>query len=93
MLFWYIFLRRKSIFREISAENCREKWTPGTDVMIIKIVSPKIWQESALYYSKYCYLVYAKKLIIKFVFDKNANYLAENWGKLLKIVTSQIVKS
>jgi hypothetical protein len=42
---------------------------PGTDVMILKIFSPKI----GIFYSKYCKLL-QKNMIITLVFNKNANF-------------------
>jgi hypothetical protein len=50
---------------------------PGTDVIILKIFSPKIFGENiGVFCSNYCYVL--KKLIITLVFEKNANFFAEN---------------
>jgi hypothetical protein len=59
--------------------------SPGTDVMILIIFSPKnlakklpfLTQNKAKFW---------KKLIITLVFKKNAIFFAENWGKSQKIV-------
>jgi hypothetical protein len=53
---------------------------PGTDVMIFKKISPK---NSA---TKLAFLTQNKAkickiLILTLVFEKNANFFAENWGK------------
>jgi hypothetical protein len=57
----------------------------GTDVMIFKIFSPKNIAKKLAFLTqnkaKLC-----KILIIKLVFEKNANFFAENWQKSLKIV-------
>jgi hypothetical protein len=59
--------------------------SPGTDVMIFKIFSPK---KSA---TKLAFLTqnkaeFCKILIITLVFEKNANFFAENCRKSQKIV-------
>jgi Ni,Fe-hydrogenase III small subunit len=58
---------------------------PGTDVMIFKIFSPKTIAKKLAILSqnkaKLC-----KFLIITLVFEKNANFFAENWRKSQKIV-------
>jgi hypothetical protein len=55
------------------------------DVMILKIFSPKNSAKKLAFYTqnkaKLC-----KILIIKLVFEKNANFFAENCQKLQKIV-------
>jgi hypothetical protein len=50
---------------------------PGTDVMILKILSPKNLAKILAFY---------KNLIITLVFEKNANFFAENYKKSQKIV-------
>jgi hypothetical protein len=52
---------------------------PGTDVMILKIFSPK--NSSKILAKKLC-----KILIMTLVFEKNANFFAENCQKSQKIV-------
>jgi hypothetical protein len=57
----------------------------GTDVMIFKIFSPKKIAKKLAFLTqnkaKIC-----KILIITLVFEKNANFFAENWRKSQKIV-------
>jgi hypothetical protein len=57
---------------------------PGTDVVILKIFSPKNCRKNWRFYSKTASL--CKKWIKTLVFKKNANFFTENWGKSLKIV-------
>jgi hypothetical protein len=58
---------------------------PGTDVMIFKIYSPKNSAKKLAFLTqikgKLC-----KILIITLVYEKNANFFAENWRKSQKIV-------
>jgi hypothetical protein len=58
---------------------------PGTDVMIFKIFSPKNSAKKLTFLTqnkaKFC-----KILIITLVFEKNANFFAENCQKSQKIV-------
>jgi hypothetical protein len=58
---------------------------PGTDVMIFQIFLPKNSAKKIAFLTpnkaKLC-----KILIITLVFEKNANFFAENWGKSQKIV-------
>jgi hypothetical protein len=62
-----------------------KKGCPGTDVMIFKIFSPKNSKKKMAFLTqnkaKLC-----KMLIITLVFEKNANYFAENCQKSQKIV-------
>jgi hypothetical protein len=62
-----------------------DKMSPGTDVMILKIFSPKNSAKKLAFLThnkaKFC-----KKFIITLVFEKNANFFAENWQKSPKIV-------
>jgi hypothetical protein len=57
----------------------------GTDVLIFKIFSPKNSEKKLAFLTqnkaKLC-----KILIITLVFEKNANFFAENWQKSQKIV-------
>jgi Ni,Fe-hydrogenase III small subunit len=57
----------------------------GTDVKILKIFSPKISANKLAFLTqnkaKLC-----KILILTLVFEKNANFFAENWRKSPKIV-------
>jgi hypothetical protein len=53
--------------------------------MIFKIFSPKNFAKKFTFLTRYKAKVW-KKLIITLVFKKNANFFAENWDKLLKIV-------
>jgi hypothetical protein len=56
---------------------------PGTDVMIIKILSPKnLAKILAKFAQNAASFLYKKKLIITLVFQKNANFFAENRRKL-----------
>jgi hypothetical protein len=61
------------------------KRKPGTDVIIFKIFSPKKIAKKLAFLTqnkaKIC-----KILIITLVFEKNANFFAENWQKTHKIV-------
>jgi hypothetical protein len=58
---------------------------PGTDVVILKIFSPKNFAKRLAFFAqnkaKLC-----KNYIITLVFEKNANFFAENWQKSQKIV-------
>jgi hypothetical protein len=56
----------------------------GTDVMILKIFSPKNLAKNWRFYSKQSQIL--KKMIITLVFEKNANFFDENWQKSKKIV-------
>jgi hypothetical protein len=59
--------------------------TPGTDVMILKIFSPKnSAKKLALLTQNKATL--CKNLIKTLVFEKNANFFAESWQKTQKIV-------
>jgi hypothetical protein len=53
--------------------------------MILKIFSPKKLAKSWRFLLKLL-LVFAKIVIITLVFEKNANFFAENWQKSQKIV-------
>jgi hypothetical protein len=63
----------------------RTCFIPGTDVMIFKIFSPKISAKKLAFLTqnkaKICEI-----LIITLVFEKNANFFAENFRKSPKIV-------
>jgi hypothetical protein len=63
----------------------RRSVPPGTDVMIFKRFSPKNSAKKLAFLTqnkaKLC-----KNLIITSVFEKNANFFAENWEKSQKIV-------
>jgi hypothetical protein len=58
---------------------------PGTDVMILKIFSPKNLAKNLAFLTR-DKAKFKKKLIITLVFKKNANFVAENWEKSQKIV-------
>jgi hypothetical protein len=49
---------------------------PGADVMIFEILSQKILAFFAQTTAGFC-----KNLIVTLVFEKNANFFAENWNK------------
>jgi hypothetical protein len=57
----------------------------GTDVMILKIFSPKNLAKKSAFFAqnkaKLC-----NNWIITLVFEKNVNYFAKNWQKSHKIV-------
>jgi hypothetical protein len=59
--------------------------SPGTDVMILKIFSPKNWRNFFYVFRLRTKLNY-EKMIITLVFEKNAKFFAENWRKSHKIV-------
>jgi hypothetical protein len=58
---------------------------PGTDVMIFKIFSPKHLAKILAFFAHIA-ATFCKNLIITLVFEKNANFFAENWQKSQKIV-------
>jgi hypothetical protein len=53
--------------------------------MIKKIFSPKKLEKNLAFYAQTT-ASFCKSLIIALDFEKNANYFAENWRKLQKIV-------
>jgi hypothetical protein len=57
----------------------------GTDVMILKIFWPKNLAKNLAFFAQTT-LCFCKNLIITLVFEKNANFFAENWQKSQKIV-------
>jgi hypothetical protein len=59
--------------------------TPGTDVMILKIFSPKISAKKLAFLTQNKAKIY-EILIITLVFEKNDNFFAENCQKSQKIV-------
>jgi hypothetical protein len=59
---------------------------PGTDVMILKKFSPKISAKKLAFLTKNK-AKFGKIWIITLVFEKNANFFAENCRKSQKIVT------
>jgi hypothetical protein len=59
----------------------------GTDVMILKIFSPKNWAKNLAFLTQNKAKL-GKILIITLVFEKNAKFFAKNWQKSQKIVTS-----
>jgi hypothetical protein len=64
--------------------GCTARW-PGTDVMILKIFSPKIFAKKLAFLTQNK-AKFWKKLIITLVFKKNGNFFAKNWEKSPKIV-------
>jgi hypothetical protein len=58
---------------------------PGTDVMILKIFSPKNLAKILAFLTQTT-LIISKNLIITLVFEKNANFFAKKWQKSQKIV-------
>jgi hypothetical protein len=54
--------------------------------MILKIFLPKNLAKINRRFLLKLLLVFAKKLIITLVFEKNANFVAKNWQKSQKIV-------
>jgi hypothetical protein len=58
---------------------------PGTDVIIFKMFSPKNLAKILAFFA-HTIASFFENLIITLVFEKNANFLAENWQKLQKIV-------
>jgi hypothetical protein len=73
-----------SIFSRFGILNNEKSGNPGTDVTILKIFSPKKNCEKGVFdlnKAKLC-----KFFIITLVFEKNANFFAENWQKSQKIV-------
>jgi hypothetical protein len=58
---------------------------PGTDVMILKIFSPKHLAKTLHFVTQNTDGL-RKIWIIALVFKKNDIFFAENWGKLLKIL-------
>jgi hypothetical protein len=51
---------------------------PGIDVMILKIFSPKNLAKILAFFAQTT-ASFCKNMIITLVFEKNANFLAENW--------------
>jgi hypothetical protein len=87
-------LTRQEVFLKQKKNDCRRRKVearesksgrPGTDVMIFKIFSPKNSAKKIAFLtqnkSKLC-----KILIITLVFEKNADFFAENCQKSQKIV-------
>jgi hypothetical protein len=59
--------------------------------MIFQIFSPNIWQKIVFFTQNKAKL--CKKLIITSVFEKNANFFAENWQKLPKLAIITLTPS
>jgi hypothetical protein len=59
----------------------------GTDVIIFKIFSPKNAAKNLAFLTQNKTKLGMQNLIITLVFEKNANFLAENCRKSQKIVT------
>jgi hypothetical protein len=70
---------------EVKSPNRRKFAQSWIDVMIFKMFSPKNLVKMLAFLLKLL-LVFAKILIIALVFEKNANFFAENWQKSQKIV-------
>jgi hypothetical protein len=69
----------------LKERTIRVQIRPGTDVVIFKIFSQKNFAKKLAFFAqnkaKLC-----KNWIIKLVFEKNANFFAENWQKSQEIV-------
>jgi hypothetical protein len=74
--------RRQSLPRSGKREKRAFSRRPGTDVMIFKIFSQKIWRFVGSNYSQFL----EKNLIITLDFEKNANFFDESGQKSQKIV-------
>jgi hypothetical protein len=61
------------------------KFTPGTDVMVLKLFSPKNLAKILAFFAQTT-VTFCKKLIITLVFEKNVVFFAENLQKSQKIV-------
>jgi hypothetical protein len=66
-------------------QSCFRLNSPGTDVMIFKIFSPKNLAKILAFFSQTT-ATFCRNLIITLVFEKNAKFFAENWQKSQKIV-------
>jgi hypothetical protein len=60
-------------------------YASGTDVMIIINFCRKIWRKKSAFLTQ-IKCNFAEKVIITLVFEKKANFFAENWQKSQKIV-------
>jgi hypothetical protein len=76
-------LSRISIYIVFMFITCH-RW-PATDVMIFKIFSPKKLAKILAFFA-HTTASFWKNLFITLVFEKNANFFAENWRKSQKIV-------
>jgi hypothetical protein len=72
----HVLVRRPEIGAEIGS---------GADVMIFKISSPKNLAKNWRFLLKLL-LFFWKKMILTLVYEKNANFFAENWQKSQKLV-------
>jgi hypothetical protein len=80
------FLCAPSYKREIEDLGNQGKFHPGADVVFLKIFSPKNLAKILAFFAQTTASFCKKIGIITLVFEKNANFFAENWQKSQKIV-------